>query len=91
METLSAFEINQVGGAVNRSDILNYGAAITAVGAAALGGLALVSASPAIGVAAAVYGVASGAMWLGSSMYGMGMTSGSAGSGGRVLKFLPYD
>lgn len=73
METLSAFEINQVGGAVNRSDILNYGAAITAVGAAA------------------VYGVASGAMWLGSSMYGMGMISGSAGSGGRVLKFLPYD
>ncbi|MQA18827.1 hypothetical protein [Rugamonas rivuli] len=88
METLSGFEIEQVGGAVNRSDILNYGAAITAVGAAALGGLALVSASPAIGVAAAVYGVASGAMWLGSSMYGMGVISGS---GGHSLRFLPWD
>ncbi len=81
MKTLTETEISVVTGGVNRSDVLNYGAAITAVGAAGFGLLALVAVSPAIAVAAGAFALTSGAMWLGSSMYSIGMLGGGVSNG----------
>ena len=59
---------------VTVSNILNYGAGVTAVGAAALTVAALAAApeiAVGVGVAAGVYGVASAVMWVGSALAGI--------------------
>lgn len=73
MQELSFTEIEEVSGAVTSSQVLNYGAAVCAVGGAVLGGVGVFAASPALVAGGIAYGVVSGGMWLGSAMYDMGM------------------
>ena len=72
MQELSLAEIEEVSGAVTSGQVLNYGAAVTAVGGAILGGVGLAAASPVLIGAGVAYGIVSGGMWLGSAMYDMG-------------------
>jgi hypothetical protein len=53
----------QIGG-VSAADVINFGAATTAVGAAVLGGVAVVAGAPALAAGAAAYGVVSAGLWL---------------------------
>lgn len=75
MQVLSVEEVNEVDGGVTASQVLNYGAAVTAVGGAVLVGVATVFSAPALMAGGVAYGIVSGGMWLGSAMYDMGMFS----------------
>ncbi len=67
MQEMTLNEIDEVSGAVTKSQVLNYGAAVCAVGGAVL----LATGSPLLVAAGAAYGIASGGMWLASAMMDM--------------------
>ncbi|MDQ2990978.1 MAG: hypothetical protein M3R60_17960 [Pseudomonadota bacterium] len=81
MTKLSAAEIEQVSGAATGGQVLNAGAAITAVGAAVL----VAVGSPLLVPAAAAFGITSGLMWAGSALMDMGFHFG----GGAPVNLHP--
>ncbi|NHZ65712.1 hypothetical protein [Massilia genomosp. 1] len=71
MQELSSDEINSVSGAVTQGQVLNYGAAVTAVGAAVLFAVG----SPLLVAGGSAFAIASAGMWLGSAALDMGWGS----------------
>lgn len=69
MQEMTMEEIEQVSGAVTPGQVLNYGAAIVAVGGAVLGGTAAIVGAPIFGGAVLTYAAVSAGMWLGSAAY----------------------
>ncbi|MES2129992.1 MAG: hypothetical protein V4463_22190 [Pseudomonadota bacterium] len=69
MRELTQNEIEGVSGGVSKEQVLNYGAAITATGAAILFAVG----SPLLIPAAGAFAVTSGVMWLGSSLLNLGL------------------
>lgn len=67
MQELNPQEIDAVGGGVTKSQVLNYGAAVTAVGAAVLFAVG----SPLVVAGASAFAVTSAAMWVGSAAMDM--------------------
>lgn len=64
MSELTQHEIDEVSGAVTSGQVINYGAAVAAVGGAAYTGLALAAGGPVLWAAAAAYGGVSAGLWL---------------------------
>lgn len=69
MQEMTMEEIEQVSGAVTPGQVLNYGAAVTAAGAAVLTGVAAVGGAPLVTGALVAYGLASAGMWLAGATY----------------------
>lgn len=78
MKVLNVHEIDVVNGGVTQSQILNYGAAVTAVGSAVLLGAAALGSAPLLTAGGVAFGVVSGVMWLGSAALDMGWGSGGS-------------
>ena len=68
MQELSTQEIDSVSGGTTQAQVLNYGAAVTAVGAAALFAVG----SPLLVAGASAFAITSAAMWVGSAALDMG-------------------
>lgn len=64
MHEISEAEIEMVSGGATRAQVLNYGAAITAVGAAVL----FTVGSPLLFAGASAFAITSAAMWAGSAL-----------------------
>ncbi|MCC7717335.1 hypothetical protein [Janthinobacterium lividum] len=72
IQEMTVSEIDEVNGGVTSGQVLNAGAGIAAVGAAAFGAVGLAAASPVLVAAGAAYGLVSAGMWAAGALSDIG-------------------